>query len=52
MGSRLGVPNKITAKQGGDALSDLAQRDVDRVGRYPVPAEMGTGGELVPAELK
>jgi hypothetical protein len=37
------------AKQGGDALSDLAQRDVDRVGRYPVPAEMGTGGELVPA---
>jgi hypothetical protein len=38
------------AKQGGDALSDLAQRDVDRVGRYPVPAEMGTGGELVPAE--
>jgi hypothetical protein len=38
------------AKQGGDALSDLAHRDVDRVGRYPAPAEMGTGGELVPAE--
>ena len=38
------------AKQGGDALSDLAQRDVDRTGRYPVRAEIGTGGELVPAE--
>ena len=38
------------AKQGGDALSDLAQRDVDRTGRYPAPAELGTGGELVPAE--
>jgi hypothetical protein len=38
------------AKQGGDALSDLAQRDVDRAGRYPVPAEIGTGGELVPGE--
>jgi hypothetical protein len=38
------------AKQGGDALSDLAQRDVDRAGRYPAPAEIGTGGELVPAE--
>ena len=38
------------AKQGGDALSDLAQRDVDRAGRYPVRAEIGTGGELVPAE--
>lgn len=38
------------AKQGGDALSDLAQRDVDRTGRYPAPAEIGTGGELVPGE--
>lgn len=38
------------AKQGGDALSDLAQRDVDRTGRYPGPAEIGTGGELVPGE--
>jgi hypothetical protein len=38
------------AKQGGDALSDLAQRDVDRFGRYSVPAEIGTGGEIVPAE--
>ena len=38
------------AKQGEDALSDLAQRDVDRAGRYPVRAEIGTGGELVPAE--
>jgi hypothetical protein len=37
------------AKQGEDALSDLAQRDVDRAGRYPVRAEIGTG-ELVPAE--
>jgi hypothetical protein len=38
------------AKQGSDALSDLAHRDVDHSGRYPAPAEIGTGGELVPAE--
>ena len=43
------TPSKL-AKQGGDALSDIAHGDVDRIGRYPVPAEMGTGGELVPAE--
>jgi hypothetical protein len=40
------------AKRGGDALGDLAQGDVDRVGRYPVRAEVGTGGELVPRESK
>jgi hypothetical protein len=38
------------AKQGGDTLSDLAQRDVDCFGRYPAPAEIGTGGELIPTE--
>jgi hypothetical protein len=38
------------AKQGGDALGDLAHRDVDRFARYPAPAEIGTGGEIVPVE--
>jgi hypothetical protein len=38
------------AKQRGDALGDLAQGDVDYVGRYSAPAEIGTGGELVPQE--
>jgi hypothetical protein len=40
------------AKQEGNALSDLAHRDVERAGRYPAPAAMGTGGELVPGDLK
>ena len=38
------------AKKGDEALSDVNHRDVDRVGRYPTPAEIGTGGELVPTE--
>jgi hypothetical protein len=38
------------AKKEGEALSDVDHRDVDRVGRYPAPAEIGTGGELVPTE--
>jgi hypothetical protein len=37
------------AKQGGDAVSDLPDRDVDRVGRYRAHrAEVAIGGELVP----
>jgi hypothetical protein len=43
-----GVRSKL-AKKGGDALSDLAHGDVERDGRYPAPAEIGTGGELVPS---
>jgi hypothetical protein len=43
------IRSKI-AKQRGDALGDLAHRDVERVGRYPVRAEIGVGGELVPQE--
>jgi hypothetical protein len=35
-------------KKRGDALSDLSHRDVDRIGRYPAPAAIGVGGELVP----
>ena len=42
-----GVRSKL-AKKGGDALSDLANRDIERDGRYPAAAEIGTGGELVP----
>jgi hypothetical protein len=38
------------AKQRGDALGDLTQGDVDYVGRYSAPAEIRTGGELVPQE--
>ena len=38
------------AKKGGEALSDVDHRDVDRAGRYPAPDEIGTGGELVPTE--
>jgi len=44
-----GIRSKL-AKNGGDALSDLEQGDVDRTGRYPAPAEIGTGGELVPTD--
>jgi hypothetical protein len=37
------------AKQGGDAVSDLPDGDVDRVGRYPARrTEVGIGGELAP----
>jgi len=42
-----GVRSKL-AKKGGDALSDLEHRDVERDGRYPARAEIGTGGEIVP----
>ena len=44
-----GVRSKL-AKRGGDALSDLTHGDVERDGRYPASAEIGTGGELVPAD--
>ena len=44
-----GIRSELS-KKGGDALSDLEQGDVDRVGRYPAPAEIGTGGELVPTD--
>ena len=43
-----GVRSKL-AKKGGDALGSLAHGDVERDGRYPAPAEIGTGGELVPS---
>ena len=44
-----GVRSKL-AKKRADALSDVEDRDVDRAGRYPVSAEIGTGGELVPED--
>jgi len=44
-----GIRSELS-KKGGDALSDLEQRDVDRIGRYPASAEIGTGGELVPTD--
>ena len=44
-----GIRSELS-KKGGDALSDLEQGDVDRTGRYPAPAEIGTGGELVPTD--
>jgi hypothetical protein len=36
------------AKQRGEALSDLDDRDIEQMGRYPAAAEVGVGGELVP----
>ena len=44
-----GVRSKL-AKRGGNALSDLTHGDVERDGRYPASAEIGTDGELVPAD--
>jgi hypothetical protein len=41
------------AKKRGDALGDLAHRDVDTAVRHPAPsqlAEIGIGGELVPPQ--